>query len=82
MVKANQYIAVGASEKLDPKKQSMDVISKHQLEELETELRNFPDLAANLLDKLMLQSLADLPASQYRTTLIRIRKIKEEYNNR
>lgn len=82
MVKANEYIAVGASEKLNPKKQSMDVISKHQLEELETELRDFPALAENLLEKLMIQSLADLPASQYRTTLIRIRKIKEEYNNR
>ncbi len=82
MVKSNEYIAVGPSEKLNPKKQSLDVISKHQLEELETELKDFPDLAENLLTKLMLQSLADLPASQYRTTLIRIRKIKEEYNGR
>lgn len=82
MVKSNEYIAVGASEKMDPKRSSMDVISKHQLEELETELRDYPALAENLLEKLMLQSLADLPASQYRTTLIRIRKIKEEYKNR
>lgn len=82
MVKSNQYIATGPSEKLDPKKQSRDVIAKHELEELEHELKDFPDLASNLLERLMLQSLADLPASQYRSTLTRIRKIKEELKNR
>ena len=82
MVKSNEYIAVGPAGRDNPKRQSLDVISKHQLEELENELRDFPDLAENLLTKLMLQSLADLPSSQYRTTLIRIRKIKEEYNGR
>jgi hypothetical protein len=83
MVKSNEYIARGPSEKANnPKNQSMDVIKKHELEELERELRDYPELAENLLDKLMLQSLADLPASQYRTTLIRIRKIKDELRNR
>ena len=81
MIKSNEYIARGPSEKLDPKKQSMNVISKRELEELEYELKDFPELAENLLDKLMLQSLADLPASQYRTTLIRVRKIKDELGN-
>jgi len=81
MVRSNEYIARGPSEKLNPKKQSMNVIAKHELEELETELRDFPNIAEDLLDRLRLQSLADLPASQYRTTLIRIRKIKEEYSN-
>lgn len=79
MIKSNEYIAVGPSEKMNPRRQSMDVITKQQLEEIEAELNGFPDLASNLLEKLMLQSLADLPATQYRTTLIRIRKIKEEY---
>jgi hypothetical protein len=82
MIKSHEYIARGPSEKQNPKKQSMDVISKRELEELEHELKDYPELAENLLDKLMLQSLADLPASQYRTTLIRIRKIKDELANR
>ena len=83
MVKSNEYIARGPSEKANnPKHQSMDVIKKHELEELERELRDYPELAENMLEKLMLQSLADLPASQYRTTLIRIRKIKDELANR
>lgn len=79
MIKSNEYIAFGPSEKMNPRKQSMDVITKQQLEELEAELNGFPDLAEKLMGKLMIQSLADLPATQYRTTLIRIRKIKEEY---
>lgn len=82
MVKSNEYIARGPAENQNPKKQSMDVVSKHELEELERELKDYPELAENLLEKLMLQSLADLPSSQYRTTIIRIRKIKEELNNR
>lgn len=82
MIESNKYIAHGPSEKHNPKRQSMDVIAKHELEELERELKDLPDLAENLMDKLRIQSLADLPSSQYRTTLIRIRKIKEELDGR
>lgn len=82
MIKSDRYIANAPSEKTNLKKQSMNVISKHELEELEHELIDFPSLAESLLSKLRLNSLADLPASQYRTTLIRIRKIKEELENR
>lgn len=82
MIKSNEYIAHGPSEKNNPKRQSSNVVAKHQLEELEKQLRDFPELAENLLERMSIQSLADLPASQYDSTIIRIRKIKEEINNR
>jgi hypothetical protein len=82
MIHSNEYIANGPSQKLNPKHQSMAVIAKHELEALEEELKGFPDLAENLLERLMIQSLADLPSSQYRATLTRVRKIKDELASR
>jgi len=80
-VKSGEYIAKTRSEKNDPRKQSLNVVSKHELEELEAELDGYPDLAQDLLDKLMIQSLADLPSSQYRNTLMRVKKIKQNYGS-
>jgi hypothetical protein len=60
----------------DPKKESADVVNRTQLEEIEYEVANYPDIAEDLLDKLRIQSLADLPASKYRPVIDHIRKTK------
>jgi hypothetical protein len=54
------------------------IISKDELDELERELEGQPELGRNILDRLKLNSLADLPSSQYRQTLTRIKRIKQE----
>ncbi len=76
MVEARDIIAKGPSTKYNPKQQSFETITKEQLEELEYELHDYPDLAEMVLDKMQIQSLADLPKSQYIVSINRIREIK------
>ncbi len=76
MVHAREIIAKGPSVKYNPKDQSHDTVSKEQIEELEYELVDAPDLAEMVLDKLQIQSLADMPKSKYMVSLQRIREIK------
>ncbi len=59
------------------KDQSYDVITKEQLEELNYELNGYPDIAEMVLEKLHLQSLADMPKNQYSISIRRIREIKQ-----
>ena len=51
-------------------------MTKEQLEELEYELADYPDIAEKVLDGLHLQNLADMPKSKYMSSLTRIREIK------
>lgn len=60
----------------NPKKNSIDLITREQLEELEYELAEFPDIAEDILDGLKLQTLADMPKSKYMFSIDRIHKIK------
>lgn len=76
MVEARQIIAKGPSNKYNPKDQSYETITKEQLEEMEYELTNCPDLAEEIMDKMKIQSLADLPKTKYSVSLKRIREIK------
>lgn len=76
MVDARHIIAKGPSIKYNPKEQSFDVVTKEQLEELEYELSAVPDLAEEIMDKLRIQSMADLPKSKYQVSINRIREIK------
>lgn len=77
MADARQIIAKGAAlNKYSPKDQSYDTITKEQLEELEYELAACPDLAEEIMDKMHIQSLADLPKSKYHQSVTRIREIK------
>lgn len=76
MVHAREIIAKGPSNKYNPKDQSHDTITKEQIDELEYELVDAPDLAEMVLDKLQIQSLADMPKSKYMVSLQRIREIK------
>lgn len=76
MANARQIIAKGPSNSYNPKEQSAEVISKDQLDELEYELQEFPDIGEMILDKLQLQSLADMPKSKYQASVTRVREIK------
>lgn len=57
-----------------------EYITPEQLEELEYELTGFPDLAADILRKLNLQSLSALPKKGFLSTISRIRDIKSLRN--
>jgi hypothetical protein len=80
MVQAREIMAKGPSNKYDPKKESSDPITKEQLEELEYELAQYPDIAEEIMDKMRLQSLADLPKSKFMVSITRVREIKQLRN--
>ena len=79
MIEARQIVAKGpsAKTKYDPKAESYETITKEQLEELEYELQEHTDLAEEVLDRLRIQSLADMPKSKFRVSIQRIREIKQ-----
>lgn len=54
-----------------------DVVDKRQYEELMLELDGYPSVAKDIMDKHDIQSLADLPNSEYHPALMRIRNIKK-----
>lgn len=62
--------------KYKPGKQSSETITKEQIEEIEYELAKYPDIGEEILERLRLQSIADLPKSKYLPTITRIREIK------
>lgn len=66
--------------KYNAKEQAPAVITREQLEELEYELADWPDVAAMVLDGLRLQSLADLPKHMFQRAAERIREIKNARN--
>jgi len=76
MVQARDIIAKGPSTKYNPKEESYETITKEQLDELEYELSEYPDLAEEVMDKMRIQSIADLPKSKFRAAVTRIREIK------
>jgi hypothetical protein len=76
MVEARQIVAKGPSNKYNPREQKGETITKEQLEELEYELSTYEDLAEEILDKMQLQSLADMPKNKYQAAVTRIREIK------
>jgi hypothetical protein len=71
---------VAISTKYNPKETSPEVISKDQLEELEYELSEYPDLAEMVLDGLKIQSLADMPKVKYMVSVQRVRELKRLRN--
>ena len=72
---------VALNVKYNAKDQSFDTITKEQLEELNYELGEYPDIATQILEGLRLQSLADLPQSKFIATVKRVREIKDLRNN-
>lgn len=71
-----KYIEKGTSITYKEKDESNERITKEQIEELEYELSAYPDLAEQLFKTKRIESLADLPKSQYMATVIKIREIK------
>jgi len=67
---------VALNTKYNPKEINPEAITKEQLEEVEYELSEYPDIASQVLDGLKLQSLADMPKAKYSVAMKRIREIK------
>lgn len=82
MVESRDIYAKGIAinTKYNPKEQTPEVITKEQLDELEYELAQYPDIAELVLDGLKIQSLADMPKSKYQVSVNRIREIKNLRN--
>lgn len=69
-----------SSDYTPPKTGSYDPITSAQLEELEYELENYPDLAELILQKMQMRCLADMPKAEYRKAINKIRLIKKSRN--
>ena len=77
MVEARNQGAKGVSlnTHYNPKEQTYETVSKDQLEQLEYELAEFPDITEQILDGLKIHSLADMPKSKFNRSIERIREI-------
>jgi hypothetical protein len=72
---------VALNTKYNAREDTTETITKEQLEELNLELAEYPDVAEMVLDGLKIQNLADIPRSKYFPALKRIREIKDARNN-
>ncbi len=66
--------------KYSPKEESYETISKDQIDEMEYELAQYPDVTEQILEALKIQSIADIPKSKYRPAITRVRAIKNARN--
>ncbi len=66
----------------NPSENKYETITKEQLELLESELDEFPDIAENILNGLKLNSIADMPKSKFALSLKRVREIKQVRNGK
>ncbi len=82
MVASRDITAKGTAlnTKYNPKEVNPETITKEQLEEIEYELTEYPDIAEQILDGMKIQSLADLPKAKYQVSINRIRQIKNLRN--
>jgi len=65
----------GLNHKYNAKKESAETITKEQLDQIRYELRDHTDLAEEILDKMRLQTLADMPKSKFASAFKRVREI-------
>lgn len=79
-VRAGDEKGTSLNHKYNPKEQSYESITREQLDEVEYELTEYPDIGAQILKGLRIISLADIPKSKYRDCINRIRLIKAERN--
>lgn len=61
--------------------EAYEVVTKEQLEELEYELQDLPQLYEEILLRLQLSSLSDMPKNKYSASIRRIREIKNSAGN-
>lgn len=66
--------------KYNPKEQSYESITKDQLDEIEYEIAQYPDIAEMILEGMKIQSLADLPKTKFMAAIKRVREIKHLRN--
>ena len=66
---------VKLNHKYNPGEQSYTSITKEQLEELRYELASHTDLAEEILEKMKIQSLSDMPKNKFMIAVRRVREI-------
>lgn len=76
-----QNKGVALNTKYNPKEVSPEVITKEQLDELQYELTQYPDIAEMVMDGLKINSISDMPKSKFMAAVTRIREIKNLRNN-
>ena len=67
--------------KYNPREESPEVITADQLDELNMELAEYPDIAEMILTGLKIQNLADVPKPKFHAAMKRVREIKALRNN-
>jgi hypothetical protein len=84
MVESREVSTKGTSlnTKYSPKEQTGDTITREQLEELNYELGEYPDIAEQVLDGLRIHVLADMPKGKFLASINRIRSIKAARNGK
>lgn len=60
----------------NPKEVSPQTITREQLEELEYELAEFPDMVEMILDGFKINSLADMPRTKFLASVNKVRELK------
>lgn len=60
--------------------ESQITITPEQLKELQVEIAEWPDITEEILTKLHIQSLTDMPNDVFKSTLMRIKEIKNLRN--
>ena len=66
---------------LKPELDYNDVINKHQYDELLIELDGYPSIVKDMLRVYDIQTLADMPASEYHKARAKIRDIKKTHQD-
>jgi len=66
---------ISLNHKYNPKEQSSETITKEQIEEIRYELKSHTDLAEEIMDKMKIQSLSDMPKNKFLPSIRRIREI-------
>jgi hypothetical protein len=71
---------VALNNKYNAREESYEPITKEQLDDLEYELQEHPDIAQQVMDGLKIQSIADIPKSKFNIAIRRVREIKNMRN--
>lgn len=70
-------VAPKLNKRHQPKDEPYEFVSQDQIKELEFELEGYDDIYEEVLEKMKLNSLADMPKSRFLTAVKRIREIKQ-----
>jgi hypothetical protein len=76
-LRTQQDKGVEINKSYDPAQESFDSVTKEQVEELRYELKGWPDIAKDLLNRLKIETIEDCPKSKYMWSVTKIREIKQ-----